>query len=150
MAFSYITTADIYKTYPQEQFEKLCASDIAENEELTVIEDVKGYLRARYDIDTIFDPEENRNPKIIQVIVDILIYNLLARLNNIDIPIIRKERYDGNDPRQMGGALGWLRRVSKGEIEPDLPLREEGQEDQTGNIVIYGDAEEVKDEKFVP
>jgi len=36
--------------------------------------------------------------------------------------------------------------VAKGEVEPDLPLRDEGQDDQTGNVTMYGSATEVKNE----
>jgi len=149
MALTYITLDDIYKTYPQESLDKLTGSDntIVDAEELTVIEDVKGYLRARYDVDAIFATEAaDRNKKLIQVIVDIMVYNLLSRLNNADIPSMRKERFDGNDPRQTGGAMGWLKAVAKGTIQPDLPLNDDNQTDQTGNIVIYGDAEDSKDD----
>ena len=77
-----------------------------------------------------------------------MLYNLLSRLNNIDIPTIRKERYDGNDPKQTGGALGWLEKVRRGYVQPDLPLVEANQEDQTGNKIIYGDATEAKAKDF--
>lgn len=158
--------------------------DILNVEMANVVEDVSGYLRSRYNVDSIFTPIltysaqtaytegqrlisnnvlyvcindavagilitdtdyftpiDNRNKKIIQVCVDICIYNLMSRLNNYDIPAHRKERYDGNDPKQTGGAIGWLKSVSKGLIQPDLPLIEANQTDQTGNIEMYGSAE---------
>jgi hypothetical protein len=72
-----------------------------------------------------------------------LIYNMMPRLNNIDIPRIRNERYDGDRATVFSGAIGWLNKVNAGKIQPDLPLRYEGQQDQTGNKVISGYAEEV-------
>jgi len=92
---------------------------------------------------------DNRNKKLVEVFVDIMLYNILNRLNSIDIPVSRKERYDGNDGKQLGGAIGWLRRVAKGHIQPDFPLREQGQIDQTGNVVMYGDASEIKTKNMV-
>lgn len=89
---------------------------------------------------TYFTQTDPRNCKIVEVVVDIVLYNLFARLNNYDIPALRKERYDGNDPKQQGGAIGYLKNVSKGLIMPNLPLVESRQTDQTGNIIMYGNA----------
>jgi hypothetical protein len=85
--------------------------------------------------------EDYRNPKIIELVADICLYNFFSRLNSVDIPTYRKERYDGNSDKQIGGAIGYLKNVSKGNIEPNLPLRTAGQTDQTGNKIIYGNAE---------
>jgi len=89
-----------------------------------------------------FSNIDSRNAKIVEIVCDIILYNLLNRLNSIDIPANRKERYDGNDGKQSGGAIGWLKSVSKGMIEPDLPLLETAQEDGTGNIVLHGNSSE--------
>ena len=89
-----------------------------------------------------FVQRDSRNQKIIEVCCDIALYNVMSRLNNYDIPNFRKERYDGNTDRQTGGAIGWLLKVAKGTIEPDLPLLEASQENQTGNIVMSGYAED--------
>jgi hypothetical protein len=93
-----------------------------------------------------FTEGDPRKPKLVEVIVDITLYYLLQRLNAIDIPVNRKERYDGNTGNQTGGAIGWLKMIAKGFINPDLPLLETNQEDQTGNKIIYGYAEDVHDE----
>jgi len=90
-----------------------------------------------------FTAGDARNLKLVEVVVDIVIYNILNRLNNIDIPANRKERYDGNDGKQLGGAIGWLKSVQRGNIEPNLPLLEANQENQTGNIVMHGYAVEI-------
>jgi len=152
MAFSFIAVEDIYRTYPEEAYNKLINNDttIAEQEEEKVIELVKNHLSTRFDMDTVFSAPAGSNYRmLVSVMVDIMIYNLLARLNNADIPVIRKERYDGNDPRQIGGAIRWLKDANKGNIDPLLPLNEDNQEDQTGNVRVYGQASDVTDEKNV-
>ncbi len=96
-----------------------------------------------------FTENDTRNSRIVEIICDVVIYNLLQRLNNIDITVNRKERYDGNSGNQQGGAIGWLKNVSRGLISPNLPLIEANQEDQTGNRILFGDAEDVKTENYV-
>jgi hypothetical protein len=200
----FIIKSEIESVYTLENFNKLINNEDKHWKSLlpTIIEDISSYLRARYDVTSVFAPVylhdedteyetgtrvytsetdeeteittitfynaiedvpsgtditdtdfwavgDTRNKKIVEIVIDMLLYNLLARLNSVDIPAYRKERYDGNSDKQSGGAIGYLRRVAKGEVELDIPLREEGQEDQTGNVVIYGEASEVKDEKFV-
>lgn len=85
-----------------------------------------------------FTQGDPRNQDLLGKLIDIILYNIYSRLNQPDIPDIRKERYDGNDSRQTGGAIGWLKLIVKGMIEPDLPLNEDNQEDQSGNVVMYG------------
>lgn len=92
-----------------------------------------------------FTAGDNRNQDLLIRVIDIALYNIYSRLNNVDIPAIRKERFDGNDSRQTGGALGWLKMIVKGQLQPDFPLIEENQEDQTGNIVAYGYAKTATD-----
>lgn len=63
---------------------------------------------------------DNRNQLIVTHLTDIVLYHLLSRMPR-NFSDIRKERYDGNSPNQTGGAIGWLKRVAKGEINADLP-----------------------------
>lgn len=86
---------------------------------------------------------DNRNQDLLTHFIDVLLYNIYSRLNSVDIPIIRKERYDGNYTNTTGGAVRWLRDIRDGKMEPDLPLIEDNQDDQTGNVVIYEEADEV-------
>jgi len=90
--------------------------------------------------ETYWIQNDPRNQKIVSLTVDVLLYYLLGRLNNNDIPQFRRVRYDGDDPKQMGGAVGYLKSVAKGIVQPDLPLLETGQTDQTGNVVMYTSA----------
>jgi hypothetical protein len=103
-----------------------------------------GKLPSETDYFTEGDP---RNQDLLGKLIDVILYNIYSRLNSVDIPDIRKERYDGNDSRQTGGAIGWLKQIVRGYLEPDLPLNETNQDDQTGNKVIFGYASTIVDNK---
>jgi phage gp36-like protein len=83
------------------------------------IQQIKGYLSARYDVNAILaQTEDDRNPVVLMYGLDIAIYHLHLRLNSRKIPDFRKERYKE--------ALDWFEKVNKGEInDPDLPLPED-------------------------
>ena len=36
---------------------------------------------------------------------------------------MRRIRYDGDTGDQQGGAIGWLKRIADGRIEPNLPVK---------------------------
>jgi len=78
---------------------------------------------------------DNRNQEIVQNLLDITLYNLHCRINPRNVPDLRKERYDGNEPQQRGGAIGWLKHVSKGDVYLDCPvvLPEQGNSINWGN-----------------
>jgi hypothetical protein len=54
-------------------------------------------------------------------LIDITLFHLYSRINPRNIPDLRKERYNGNDPMDRGGAIGWLKKVASGDITADLP-----------------------------
>jgi hypothetical protein len=64
---------------------------------------------------------DNRNQQIVMYLLDITLYHLHSRINPRNIPDLRKERYDGNNPSQNGGAVAWLKRVASGDLTADLP-----------------------------
>lgn len=64
---------------------------------------------------------DNRNALIVQYLLDITLYHLHSRINPRNIPDLRKERYNGNDPMDRGGAIGYLKAVASGDITCDLP-----------------------------
>jgi hypothetical protein len=64
---------------------------------------------------------DNRNQQIKAYLVDITLYHLYSRINPRNIPELRMIRYDGNSPKQHGGAIGWLKMVAGGEVNADLP-----------------------------
>lgn len=81
----------------------------------TAIDEVKGYI-AKYDLDTIFEPDalEDRNKKLLSVTKDIAVWHVIILGNpNIEIAI-REKRYIA--------AVDWLKGVQKGAIDPLFPM----------------------------
>lgn len=69
-----------------------------------------------------FEQKDSRNAKLVDVVVDIVLYNIHSRTTAKTMPTLRRVRYDGDDPLQKGGAIGWLKNVQKGTIEPYLQI----------------------------
>jgi len=63
---------------------------------------------------------DNRNQLIVMRLIDITLFHLHSRINPRNVPDLRKERYDGNSPAQIGGAIGWLKQIAKGEVSVDV------------------------------
>ena len=89
-----------------------------------------------------FTEKDERNPKIVQVAIDILLYHLHSRISPRNIPDLRRLRYDGDDPAQRGGAIGYLKQVQKGVITPNLPVSDNS--DQSSHRIAYGTADNSK------
>jgi hypothetical protein len=68
---------------------------------------------------------DNRNQQLLIYLIDITLYHLHSRINPRNVPELRMIRYDGNSPQghQSGGAIGWLKRVSNGEVNCDISER---------------------------
>lgn len=64
---------------------------------------------------------DNRNQLLLMRLIDITLFHLHSRINPRNIPDLRKERYDGNSPAQVGGAIGWLKQIASGDFNVDLP-----------------------------
>lgn len=73
------------------------------------------------DNSTYWTQGDNRNQQIVMYLLDITLYHLHSRINPRNIPDLRKERYDGNNATQNGGAIAWMKRVASGDITADLP-----------------------------
>lgn len=88
------------------------------------MEEVAGYLNARYDTNAIFAEEgEGRHALVLMFTKDVVLYHLHSIHNPARFPAIREDRYTR--------AIDWLKAVQKGEINPvGLPLRanEDGSE----------------------
>ena len=97
-------------------------STIAEMAIQAAIEEVKSYLRSRYDVEKTFSAEQSeRNPLILEITKDVALWQII-RLSNPDILHERvKDRYDR--------AIEWLDKVARGLISPTLPVVQDG----TGN-----------------
>jgi hypothetical protein len=93
-------------------------------------------LTATYpDDDTKWTEGDNRNQQIVMYLLDTTLYHLHSRINPRNVPDLRKERYDGNNATQNGGAIAWMKRVASGDITADLPqiLPEQGLSIRWGN-----------------
>lgn len=72
---------------------------------------------------TKFTAGDNREPKLKTVVIDIVLYNIHSRITPRDIPEIRQIRYDGAGNKDKSEhAIGWLEKVQKGTITPDLDV----------------------------
>lgn len=89
---------------------------------------------------------DSRNQKIIEITIDIILFNIYNRLNGSEIPNYLQIRYDGADGQQRGGAMGYLKAIANGLVQADLPLLEDVADGtrQSGNEIIFGSAEDVK------
>ena len=88
-----------------------------------------------------FIVQDDRNRKLVQVVVDVFLYHLHTRLNPRNIPVHRRLRYDGDgDIEKAMSAVKWCSMVQKGTITPALTpsLNEDGEEIQDGQSVIWG------------
>ena len=77
--------------------------------------EIESYLRAAdYNVTAIFSATgTSRNAKIIMVMVDLVIYHLQSHLVTRLMSTNRQKRYDD--------VLTWLTKVSKNEVDPNLP-----------------------------
>lgn len=91
---------------------------------------------------TYFTEGDERNPKIVDVTIDVLLYHMHSRISPRNIPDLRRLRYDGDDPSQRGGAVGYLKQVQKGVITPNLPVTDNS--NQASHRVAYGKSDTSK------
>jgi hypothetical protein len=77
---------------------------------------------------------------ILQIMIDVVLYHILSRIQPRNIPDLRKERYDGNDPNQNSGAVGFLKRIQKGIVDMDLPLH---YDEERGQVFSFGGDEKL-------
>lgn len=88
-----------------------------------------------------FSVGDDRNQKLVQVVVDVFLYHLHTRLNPRNVPMHRKIRYDGDgDIDKAMSATKWLLMVQKGTVTPSLTptLDDDGEEIQDGQSIIWG------------
>lgn len=86
--------------------------DIIEVCEDQAVAEMKGYLKSRYDVETIFGRRgADRHPLILMYAKDIAVYHIFCVHNPMKISEIRKSRYER--------AVEWLKMVSADEITID-------------------------------
>lgn len=87
------------------------AQDMLDRSELAAMDEARGWLLGKYDIDTDFAKTgTERQPILVMKVVDIALYNIHCILNPKSIPAIREKRYDD--------AITWFRNVNEGIINP--------------------------------
>jgi hypothetical protein len=70
-----------------------------------------------------FTAGDNRNAKIREITIDVVLYNIHSRLSPHNIPDVRRTRYDGfGNQNNSGNALRFLEKVQKGTVTLDLPV----------------------------
>lgn len=78
------------------------------------IQEVAGYLRPVYDVDSIFAATgSDRNRFLVMIVVDAALYHLSASQPQKMGSEVRRERYER--------AIKWLEGVQAGRIDPGLP-----------------------------
>jgi hypothetical protein len=98
---------------------------------------------------TYWQQGDTRDQKLIQVAVDIVLYNAHCRISPMNVPTLRVNRYMGDvSSRQTGGqritfpatsALGWLQECQNADgITPNLPLLPKVADTQQGEIRFSG------------
>lgn len=92
--------------------------------------EAKGYLKA-YDIDKAFGAVGNeRNPLLLIWVKDIAVWHFLILCNAGHELGLREKRYNQ--------AIAWFRGVQKGDIDPDLPVKEDESGGNTAGIIKFG------------
>lgn len=112
---------------------ELILSDI----ELSSIKEMESYLSMRYNVGLIFTPlpvpndpfVETRNRLIVMYLVDIMVYHITARIIPKQVPEIRGIRYEA--------AINWLKMVSKGQLNPDLPVKQDETTGKNTGLTSY-------------
>jgi len=115
---TFINTEDYDASIHAEILTALTRSDAAIIEicEDRAIAEMRGYMSARYDVDTIFSATgDSRNPLILMMAIDISVYHIFCIHNPQKLSQIRKDRYDR--------AIDWLKQVASCKISIDgVPL----------------------------
>ncbi|MFK5855387.1 MAG: hypothetical protein QM503_04590 [Bacteroidota bacterium] len=126
--------SDDYKTLITDDDREVVeqASDVnRENAEKSAIEYFKGYLRSRYNVDSIFEQVgEDRNPTLLMFVMDEVLYTLHSTLPGNLMPEIRQIRKENLDK--------WLLDIQKGRTQPDFPTIDDEESTDQGNPMKFG------------
>ncbi len=130
----FITDED-FKVVATEQTVKAISqadTDNKDNAILEAIEEIKGYLRPRYDCDIAFSAAgAERNRQLVMITADIALYHMSASLPQRMGSEVREDRYER--------AVKWLEGVQAGKIVPDLPLASDDDDiTAQGGILAFG------------
>lgn len=88
--------------------------ELLDKAEQIAIEEISSYLGFRYDTTALFETTgTGRNSLILAYCIDITLYHLHSRNARIELDEVRLMRYEA--------AINWLKMVSAGKLQPDLP-----------------------------
>jgi hypothetical protein len=87
---------------------------------------------------TYFTEIDSRNQVVLMRFIDMVLYHLHAHITPQNIPTIRQQRYDGDDSKQLGGAIGWLKMLQKGNVTAVLTVNLDSDGEQEGERITYG------------
>jgi hypothetical protein len=93
--------------------------------------------------DVLFWKESDfRNPAMVDINVVLVLYAIYSRINGSEIPNWIQVLYDGGDPQQRAGKIGYLKEIRKGSVQINLALLADVEDgtDQSGNSFAYGSA----------
>jgi phage gp36-like protein len=132
MAFTLISTADLYRQIKSEFWENLTlgiAQVDLDKEEGRAIQTIKDKLRHRYDLT---DPITDKDSRLIEWVCTIMVYKLARRQNSRSIPDSLAADYDST--------MKWLDDIRDGKEHPDFPtlLDGDGNEDPGSNELRSG------------
>jgi len=131
---SYLTTADYKTLILDDDLDVVQQADVAvrNNAELAAESYFKSFIRGRYDVDALFNPTlpDERDPMLVQFLIDEVLYNLHSALPGNMMPEIRSERKDKLDT--------WLKGIRRGDVEPDWPTIDDDWNTDLGNPVKFG------------
>jgi phage gp36-like protein len=114
----FLTNTDVLKLITQDILDQITDGDnsLLDVAESSAITRMKSYLNSRYDVAAIFSATgTSRNALILEMLTDLVIYTIHARVTPHSVPEERARRYDD--------VIRWLKEVSRGELNvPDAPL----------------------------
>lgn len=132
----FLTTEDYRVVTCPNDLEVICQSsdEIRRQAERTAMEEVAGYVRTRYDIDSAYSQTgSERNPLLVQLTVSIALWWLGQWLPGMLGGEMRQTLYDN--------AISRLKDIQKGNFTPDFPEYPSGGDPETGwggNPMRYG------------
>jgi phage gp36-like protein len=130
----WITENDLHTQIKPEHLVQLLGGDptLLTKAEEAALEEAGSYLSSRYDVEAIWATTATaRNAKLLQVVVDMVLYHLHSRLSSNQTPETRLMRYEA--------ALDWLDKCEKGKRNPKLPAK--ATDAHTEGIFGWGSAE---------
>lgn len=117
---AYIAVTDLYASILPDELNEIVRQDDAliEQQLNVAISEARAYLFDHYDVDHIFSQEgQDRNAALLQCVVDMAIYRIVARVQAGIYLEDRNARYKA--------AIKWLTSLQKNEVYSDLKRRPE-------------------------